>query len=35
MSGDGNRQKYVDDRNWVEYNESLVRRGKLYLDWIF
>ena len=32
MSGDGRRRKYVDDRNWVEYNERLVRRGELYLD---
>ncbi|MDI6903497.1 MAG: IS5 family transposase [Methanocellales archaeon] len=32
MTGDGIRQKYVDDRNWAEYNERLVRRGELYLD---
>ncbi len=23
---------YVDKRNWVEYNEGLVRRGELYLS---
>ncbi len=25
-------EKYVDKRNWREYNQSLVRRGKILLD---
>jgi IS5 family transposase len=25
-------QKYIDNRNWSEYNEKLVKRGELYLD---
>ena len=25
-------KKYVDRRNWREYNESLVRRGEILLD---
>ncbi len=25
-------EKYVDNRNWREYNESLVRRGEILLD---
>ena len=25
-------KKYVDRRNWREYNESLVRRGEVLLD---
>ena len=25
------RTHYKDKRNWVEYNEHLVRRGELYL----
>ncbi len=29
------RKKYVDHRNWPEYNEQLVVRGKFYLDFSF
>ena len=29
------RKKYVDNRNWPEYNEQLVVRGKFYLDFSF
>ena len=25
-------KEYVDKRNWKEYNESLVRRGEILLD---
>ncbi|MCL4344225.1 MAG: hypothetical protein JRN26_01305 [Nitrososphaerota archaeon] len=25
-------KNYVDKRNWAEYNESLVRRGEVLLD---
>ncbi len=25
-------KRYVDDRDWSEYNESLVRRGEVLLD---
>ncbi|MDG6931641.1 MAG: hypothetical protein JRN00_01340 [Nitrososphaerota archaeon] len=25
-------KNYVDKRNWSEYNESLVRRGEVLLD---
>lgn len=31
MSRDG-ISDYIDKRNWVEYNEQLVRRGELYLS---
>ena len=29
------RREYVDKRNWVEYNEKLVRRGELYFSFEF
>ncbi len=30
MSRDG-ISDYIERRNWVEYNEKIVRRGELYL----
>jgi hypothetical protein len=29
------KREYVDKRNWVEYNERLVRRGELYFSFEF
>jgi hypothetical protein len=29
------RREYVDKRNWVKYNEDLVRRGELYFSFEF
>jgi hypothetical protein len=26
------RKKYIDKRNWPEYNDKLVRRGELYVS---
>ena len=26
------RKKYIDKRNWVEYNEELVKRGEFYIN---
>lgn len=29
------RREYVDKRDWIEYNEKLVRRGELYFSFEF